>query len=424
MHVVGAGVAGLSAAVRLAEQGERVVLHEAAKAAGGRCRSYHDTTLGLTIDNGNHLLLAGNRAAMAYLRLVGGLGALEDPDEAVFDFADLASGERWQLRPNAGRLPWWIFVASRRVPGTTFRDYLAPLSIMRAKTGQTIGEVMRCEGALWRRLWQPVLLAALNTEPEISAASLAAPVLRETLGAGGRACRPLVATGGLSAAFVDPALTYLAQHGGQLRLGTRLRALETAEDRVQALHFAEGDVVVGPDDAVILAVPPPVASGLLPGLTIPGEFRGILNAHFRIAPPAGQPLLLGLVGGTSEWLFAYPDRLSVTISAGDRFFDDSRESLAERIWREVAAVTGLDPGALPPWQIVKERRATFAATPEETARRPPCATAYRNLALAGDWVDTGLPATIEGAIRSGEAAVHMLQRGDSRAMRSVSRVCL
>lgn len=413
VHVVGAGVAGLSAAVRLAESGERVVLHEAAKAAGGRCRSYHDATLGLTIDNGNHLLLSGNRAAMEYLRLTGGFGALEGPDEAVFDFADLATGERWRLRPNAGRLPWWIFVPSRRVPGTTFRDYLAPLSILRARPGETIGDVMGCDGPLWRRLWHPVLLAALNTEPEISAATLAAPVLRETLGAGGRACRPLVATGGLSAAFVDPALAYLARHGSELRLGARLRALDVSGGRVRALRFGDDDLPLGSDDAVILAVPPAVAAGLLPDLTVPDEFRGIVNAHFRILPPAGHPLLLGIVGGLAEWLFAYPDRLSVTISAGDRLFDEPREALAQTIWREVADVTGLDPDALPRWQIVKERRATFAATPGEAARRPSASTGYPNLTLAGDWIDTGLPATIEGAIRSGEAAVHMLRRGNS-----------
>jgi uncharacterized protein with NAD-binding domain and iron-sulfur cluster len=108
-----------------------------------------------------------------------------------------------------------------------------------------------------------------------------------------------------------------------------------------------------------------------------------------------------------EWLFAFPGRLSVTISAADRLIDVPREELAARIWREVAQVAGI-ADALPPWQIVRERRATFAATPEQDARRPGAATAWANMALAGDWTATGLPATIEGAIRSGQRAAQFI----------------
>jgi uncharacterized protein with NAD-binding domain and iron-sulfur cluster len=114
-----------------------------------------------------------------------------------------------------------------------------------------------------------------------------------------------------------------------------------------------------------------------------------------------------VLNGTLQWLFAFPGRLSVTISAGDRLIDTPREELAKTIWSEVARLTGLPP-ELPPWQIVRERRATFAATPEQDARRPGPITGWRNLLLAGDWTDTGLPATIEGAIRSGNRAADLV----------------
>src|SRR5262245_15676014 len=114
VHIIGAGLAGLSAAVDLVDAGRKVIVHELARHAGGRCRSYYEPALGLTIDNGNHLLLSGNHAAIGFLKSIGAADKLAGPLEATFSFADLASGERWQLRLNNGRLPWWIFSKARR----------------------------------------------------------------------------------------------------------------------------------------------------------------------------------------------------------------------------------------------------------------------------------------------------------------------
>jgi squalene-associated FAD-dependent desaturase len=408
VHIVGAGVAGLSCAIRLADEGRRVVLYEAARLAGGRCRSYYDSTLDLTIDNGNHLLLSGNWAARDYATRIGAGDALVGPDECVFDFLDTRDGERWRLRPNASRLPWWIFVKDRSVPGASPLDYLGALGILRAGRDATIGEAMQCSGPLYERLWGPVLLSTLNTDPREASAALAAAVLRETLAAGGGACRPLVAKHGLGPALIEPALKRLAAKGAEVRFGARLRAVEFKGERARKLIFGDESVELGDDEPVVLATPPWTASDLIPGLIAPDEFRGIVNAHFKIAPPTGQPLLLGMIGSLSEWLFSFDDRLSVTISGADRLMDEPRENLAERIWREVAAATGLASKS-PQWQIVKEKRATFAATPRQESRRPPAATKWRNLFLAGDWTATGLPATIEGSVRSGYRAAALVE---------------
>ena len=409
VHVIGAGLAGLGAAVRLADGGRQVVLHEAAGTAGGRCRSYHDAALGLTIDNGNHLLLSGNWAALDYLARIGASEALNrQQGGAAFPFADLATGEHWIVRLSEGRVPWWVLDARRRVPGTKARDYLAPLGIMCADPARTVGDAMACAGPLYDRLWRPILLAALNTEPREASAGLAARLLRETVVAGGHACHPLVARAGLAAAFVEPALRHITSKGASIHFGRRLRAIIFAADAAVRLDFGETEIELAPEDAVILAVPPWTAPELVPGLEAPTTFRAIVNAHFRVAPPANTSPVTGIVGGLSEWLFAFPDRLSVTISAANRLIDEPRQALAAAIWREVAAIASL-PEELPPWQIVKERRATFAATPENAARRPPARTRYRNLALAGDWTATGLPATLEGAVRSGYAAAAIVQ---------------
>ena len=153
---------------------------------------------------------------------------------------------------------------------------------------------------------------------------------------------------------------------------------------------------------MIVAVPPNLASRLLPGLAVPTEFRAIANVHFKIDAP-DVPVMTGVVHGTTQWIFAYPGRLSVTISAADALMQQPREELAREVWREVAQVAGL-PNELPPWQVVRERRATIATDPAQEALRPGAETAWTNVVLAGDWTDTGLPPTIESAIRSGERA--------------------
>jgi squalene-associated FAD-dependent desaturase len=403
VHVIGAGISGLSAAVRLANAGYKVQVHEATQQAGGRCRSYFDAATNLTIDNGNHLLLSGNRHARAYARSIGTEAGLVGPERAQFPFVDLTTGKRWQLDLGDGRLPLWVFDKSRRVPDTSLSDYLALSPLIWASSSKLVGDTIPCKGTLYDRLVQPLLLAALNVDPPEGSAGLAGAIVRETLLAGGRACRPLIAREGLSAVLVEPAIKVLRDKGASVQFGHELRALGMLGNHVSELKFGDDAIVLGPSDAVVLAVPPRPAASLLPGVKTPGKFRAIVNAHFRFDPPEGQPAILGVVGGVVEWLFAFPQRLSVTISNGDRLVELPREELAQAIWNDICKAAGVQ-GDLPPWQIVRERRATFEATPEQNALRPGTVTSYKNLFLAGDWTDTGLPATIEGSVRSGDRA--------------------
>ncbi|MBN9582232.1 MAG: FAD-dependent oxidoreductase [Afipia sp.] len=407
-HIIGAGVSGLSAAVRLAHAGFQVHVHEATQQAGGRCRSYYDGATDMVIDNGNHLLLSGNDHARAYARSIGSEAGLVGPERALFDFADLRSGARWRLDLGTGRVPFWLFDASRRVPDTGVSDYLALMPLIWAGTQTLVGDTIKCEGPLYRRLVQPLLLAALNVDPPQGSAGLAGAIVRGTLLAGGQACRPLIAREGLSSVLVDPALSLLRAKGGSVSLGHELRKIQMDGGQVGALEFGDDSVALGSGDVVVLAVPPRSAAGLLPGIKTPTKFRAIVNAHFRYDPPAHLPPMMGVIGGLVEWLFAFPQRLSVTISDADRLVNAPREDLARDIWRDICKLAQLGDavaeGPLPPWQIVRERRATFEATPEQNELRPGTLTAFRNLFLAGDWTDTGLPATIEGSIRSGDRA--------------------
>jgi hypothetical protein len=289
------------------------------------------------------------------------------------------------------------------VPGTRLRDYVALVSLMRRHPGRRIDEVIPCDGVFWDKFLRPVLVSALNTAPEEAAADLAGAVMRETLAKGGRFSRPLLATPNLTAAFIDPALNHLKRNGAEIQFGRLLRAVTLEGDRLTKLMFDDGEETLGPQDSAILAVPPWALQTLLPQVPVPDAFRAIVNAHFRVEPPARAPRVLGLVGGTAEWIFAFADRISTTTSAADHLLEMDTDALGALLWRDVTAAHGLQT-PVPPFRIVKEKRATFASTPAQEARRPSARSSWTNLFLAGDWTNTGLPATIEGALRSGEAA--------------------
>jgi squalene-associated FAD-dependent desaturase len=403
--VVGAGLAGLAAALDLARQGLAVEIHESGPRAGGRCRSYFDRELDCRLDNGNHLLLSANDNALSYLNDIGTGDSLSGPSEPVFPFHDLATGERWSLRPN--RLSW-IFDSTRRVPGAGPGDHLATLRLAWAGNEASVAGELARRGTIYRRLWEPLTVAILNTEAEAASAALLWRVLKLTLGRGPDACRPLVVRQGLSESFVTPALAKLTSRRAEIRFGSRLRRLDLADGLVRMAELGEETRALAPADRIILAVPAPVAADLLPNLIVPTEFRAILNAHYRLAPPPDAPAILGLVGGLAQWVFAKNGVVSVTVSAADAVIERDAGDLASTLWAEVARAYGIDASKTPPSRIVKEKRATFAATPAQLRRRPGPVTAWSNLYLAGDWTDTGLPATIEGAIQSGKRAAAAL----------------
>ena len=195
VHIIGAGLGGLSAAVRLTEAGRQVTLYEAGAQAGGRCRSYVDEVLGCRIDNGNHLLLSGNNRALAYLATIGAGDSLAGPQGAVFPFFDLMTNERWTVRPNRGPLPYWLLDPRRRVLDSRLGDYPSALKLAFAKPTDTVAALFAAKPLLYRRFWAPLAVSVLNTPPNEAAARL--------LGADGNAAAGGVEMGLAKQALID-----------------------------------------------------------------------------------------------------------------------------------------------------------------------------------------------------------------------------
>lgn len=384
LHVIGAGLAGLACAVAAAKAGVKVALHEAAPQAGGRCRSFRDEKLDRLIDNGTHLMIGANRNALAFAAAIGGHEALRR-GEPVYPFLDLTSGERWVLAP--GRNPAGLIETAHA------------LGLPWVPAAETVA-VRLGPAPSFKRLWKPLCEAALNTAPEDASARLFARTMRSAMLGGPEALAPWHFPSGLSAAFAAPALATLAVHGAEIRLRHRLMAIDGRD-----LVFEDKAVRVTDDDRVVLAVPPWALADLLPGIPVPPT-RTIVNAHYLV-DTAPETDMLGLVGGTAHWLFRRGDMISVTVSAADALAEQPPEAIASILWRDAARALGVPPEPIPPVRVLKERRATMAHTPDALKKRPGPVTRIPWLWLAGDWLQSSWPCTIESAVTSGLDAARL-----------------
>ena len=392
IHVVGAGVAGLAGALALARAGRPVVLHEASPGAGGRARALADGT-----DNGTHALVGANTAALAFLRTVGARQGWIEPEPDGLPVLDCADGvaRRISLSP----FGWWR--ADRRPPGLSAAALGAMARMALPGRDGTVADAMAGHSVFQRGFVDPLVVATLNTPSAEASTARLAQVLRRLGGPG--ATRLYVAERGLGVDMVEPALAAIRAAGGEVRLGSRIRTL-TAE--------GDGWLLDGePAARLLLATPPWESARLLPGLAVPQAHAPIVNLHFARAEP-GPVRFVGFVGGLCQWVLVRPSGVSVTISAGDAEVAEDVATLAPRAWGEIlrAAAAFRIPGEwpikAPECRLVKERRATprhIPGPPFAPPRLPAPA-----LALAGDWTWPHLPATIDAAVRSGEAAARAL----------------
>lgn len=392
VHVVGAGVAGLAGALALARSGQAVVLHEASPGAGGRARALADGT-----DNGTHALVGANTAALAFLRAVGAWQGWVEPEPDGLPVLDCADGaaRRISLSP----LGWWR--ADRRPPGLSLGALGAMAGMTLPGRDRPVAQAMAAHPVFQRGFVDPLVVATLNTPSAEASSARLAQVLRRLGGPG--ATRLYVAERGLGPDLVEPALAAIRAAGGEVRFGSRIRTV-TAQGQGWLL---DGE----PAARVLLATPPWESARLLPGVRVPEAHAPIVNLHFARAEP-GPVRFVGFVGALCQWVLVRPSGVSVTISAGDAEVTEDVEALAPRAWGEIlraVAAFGLPgewPIKPPACRLVKERR----ATPRHNPGPPftPARLPAPGLALAGDWTWPHLPATIDAAVRSGEAAARAL----------------
>lgn len=410
--VVGGGYAGFAAAVELSRAGVAVEVFEASRTLGGRARAVELD--GLNLDNGAHILAGAYAETLRLMSLVGApAGVQRFPLHLEYPGQIRIAAPAWLPAPL--HLAWALMTAR----GLALTEKIAAIGFMndikargfRLAEDTTAAALLAPQPERLRRyLWEPLCIAALNTPTDQASAQVFINVLRDSLAAGRQASDLLLPTADLSALLPEPAARYVESRGGFVHRGTRVDALTQTDQG----FFLDGQ---GPFDQVITAVAPYHLPALIAGLpeladltmmVARFEWQPIVTCYVRYDEPIRLPWpMVGITEGCAQWLFdlgalrGLPGTIAAVISARGRHEELGNEQLAAKIHSEIA---GIVPGLPPPaWsRVITEQRATFACTPN--LQRPQTATALTGLWLAGDYVASDYPATIEGAVRSGVRA--------------------
>jgi hydroxysqualene dehydroxylase len=399
--IVGAGYAGMAAAVTLAERGVPVTVFESGPVPGGRARRV--VSQGTELDNGQHILVGAYKELFRLMRVVG------VPEDATLRVPlDLRYFDGFRFRaPFAGRAGLLAAVLAARLPFTEKIHSLLFLRTLQAArfrlredvTVERLLEIHRQQGRIGHYLWRPLCVSALNTPADQASAQAFLVVLRDALFGGAGASDLVLPRVDLSKLLPEPAAAYVRARGGEVRCGTTVRDLDALKR-----EFAR----------VIVAVGPHQLKTLVPTGAPDYSYQPIYTCYLQYPEGTRLPFpMLGLADGLVQWVFdrgaltGEHGRLACVISAQGDHQQLSLGELADACHRELErAMPGL---ASPRWsRVIAEKRATIACTPgvKGLSFRIP------GIGFAGDYTDPDYPPTLEAAVRSGVRAANTILRKD------------
>jgi len=433
--IIGAGWAGLAAAARAITDGHNVIVLEERPYIGGRARSFVDATTGETIDNGQHLLMGCYREVLRMLNVAGTTHLLAQQKALRVEFKDI-SGEHATLDASILQGKAGVALGILRLRGLSLAERLGilrvSLRIMRGKAsgnGQTCGEFLRNEAQSARailRFWEPVILATLNASVDVAAASLLVTVMKLAFFGGSLADSTMLIPRCGLAELVHPLSEVIQTTGGSILTSMSAEEIVVANGVATAVRLQNG--TLQPCSNVIIAVPPYALARLLKPEVVPQvctslRYSPIVSVYLWFNQQIESAGFMSMLGTTTQWVFnrrvlaradaaverAFPGHLALTVSAGDEIVSMDGFQIVERCMQELHAILpGMQQAELLHHVVIKEKRATPCITPQVEAMREAVPLPYANVALAGDWTGTGLPATLEGAARSGVAAYEAL----------------
>lgn len=442
--IIGGGFAGLSAAVELISAGYHVTLAEQRRFLGGRAYSFPDRKTGLDLDNGQHILMGCYKNTLRFLEKIGVTDKLYVQKNLHVDFLD-TNGNSSKL--DCLPLPAPLHIASGilRFSALPITDRLRMLRVAggmlssnsKSLSGDcTVSEWLNSLGQpkeAQDTLWNIITMATLNENPDKASATLFKSVLKQALFANREGSSIVLPAAPLSRLYVDAAENFIRQRAGTIEKGCIASEIMLKDKAVTGIRLQDGRVLKG--DYYISAVPYGFFQRILPDKTFfPPFLKGgkgglelspspIISIHLLFNNPITDYRFAALLHSPIQWIFnkekIYRDRsyrglLSIVISGAHQYIDVPSEKLVDLALGELKKVLpGTHSAKLLYSKVIKERAATFSPVPGVNLKRPSQKTPIQNLFLAGDWTNTGLPATIEGAIISGYQCATLITETDS-----------
>lgn len=435
--IIGGGFAGLSAGVWLADRGFRVALFESKPTLGGRAYSFPDPESEDFVDNGQHVLMGCYHATLEFLGRIGtrdrlvarrnlAIEMLEGPGRrgtvrtlplpgplhmagAILGYRNLSLAARVRLARGGARLLYMRRFARPRLARMTVAEFM---------------DLTRQGERARRCFWYPLAIATLNEDPTLASAALLAEVMKRAFFSRRADSAFLYSTVGLSDLYCEAARNFIEQRNGVVACRAIVERFELDEQGCVARVRLRDGRGLGATN-FIAAVPPDRLLPMLPeGVSTDPAFSGlgeiksspIICAHLWLDREVTQAPFVGFIGTTTQWLFnkrrifahnrqRHPGYLSFVMSGARSLVDQSNEALLDQVIADLhAMIPAARQAKVLKALVLKEKHATIAADPASDARRPPVATPIPNLFLAGDWIQTGLPATIESAVVAGHRA--------------------
>jgi hydroxysqualene dehydroxylase len=430
--IIGGGFAGLAAGVRLSERGHQVVLLERRNHLGGRAYSFIDARTGDVVDNGQHLFMACYHQTIDFLEKIGRIDRLRFQDRPRVDFLDRQGFASFDCPPLPA--PFNVLAGLLGMKGINLSDKLRAWKIGRAIKSN--GKVLRAltvdqwldklgqSKLMKERFFYPMVVATLNEDPAIASARMLKVVLQQAFGGSAKDACIGISKVGLSDLYTDGAADFINARGGDVRIGAQASGFIIEKGEVTAVELKDGSRIEA--DYFISAVPPSALATMLPEEQNRKEFAQleslgsspIVSINLWFDRPVIDREFVGLIGTRSQWIFnkdlilmpaKKSNQIAVIISAARDYVDWTRQELVEMAISELhELLPGSRSAELLNSVIVKEREATLSHTVASDNQRPDARTSIKNLLLAGDWTNTGLPATIESAVVSGNAAADLI----------------
>ena len=419
--VIGGGFAGLSAAVHLSSMGKSVQVLEAANKTGGRAYSIKDKSTGTIIDNGQHIMMGCYNETLLFLRMIGAENNLIIQDKLAVDFL-LPHYNKAVFKAESGIYPFNLAAGLLKYKAISTLNRLRmlkfflklPLASDRDLSKMSVYDWLEQENQnedIRKAFWEILTAGALNTSIHKASAKVFRDILIEIFFRGNRASTIILPGEDLSETYCRNAVKFIEERGGSIITSEQVDKLIVENNRLKTVVTNRRSVKEF--KTVISAVPYYSLKRLLPADKIPGDpglnYSSILNVHIWLKNNKLESNFYGLIGSDIHWIFNHGTHLTLVKSDADELMDKSKEEIFELVKKELYKFCFIEQDDISDYRIIKEKRATFIPSNEILYNRPGPFTPVSGLLIAGDWTNTGLPSTIESAVKSGRIAAEVLE---------------